>query len=79
MAVTNYLTHSVVCGIFFIGLGFYGELERYQLYYVVFAIWVAQLVISPLWLRRFRFGPIEWLWRSLTYMKRQPMRRVTAA
>jgi len=75
MAVTNYLTQSVVCGLFFTGLGFYGELERYQLYYVVLAIWVAQLIISPLWLARFRFGPVEWLWRSLTYVKWQPMRR----
>jgi uncharacterized protein len=79
MAVTNYLTHSVVCGIFFIGLGFYGELQRYQLYYVVLVIWVAQLIVSPLWLRHFRFGPVEWLWRSLTYLKRQPMRRAQAA
>jgi uncharacterized protein len=78
MAVTNYLTHSVVCGIFFAGLGYYGQLERYQLYYVVFAIWAAQLVISPLWLRHFRFGPVEWLWRSLTYMKWQPMLRLAA-
>lgn len=78
MAVTNYLTHSVVCGIFFTGLGYYGQLERYQLYYVVFVIWVAQLIISPLWLRRYRFGPVEWLWRSLTYMRRQPMRRLAA-
>ena len=79
MAVTNYLTHSVVCGIFFTGLGYYGMLERYQLYYVVFAIWVAQLIVSPLWLKRYRFGPVEWLWRSLTYMKRQPMRRAAVA
>jgi len=79
MAVTNYLTHSVVCGIFFTGLGWYGMLERYQLYYVVFAIWVAQLIVSPLWLKRYRFGPVEWLWRSLTYMKRQPMRRAAVA
>ena len=78
MAVTNYLTHSVVCGIFFTGLGWYGALERHQLYYVVFAIWAAQLIISPLWLKRFRFGPVEWLWRSLTYMQRQPMRRLVA-
>jgi uncharacterized protein len=79
MAVTNYLLHSVICGIFFIGLGYYGALERYQLYYVVLAIWVAQLIISPLWLRHYRFGPVEWLWRTLTYMKRQPMRRAAAA
>jgi uncharacterized protein len=79
MAVTNYLTHSVVCGIFFICLGYYGQLERYQLYYLVFAIWAVQLIVSPLWLKRFRFGPVEWLWRSLTYVQRQPMRRTAAA
>ena len=67
MAVTNYLAHSVVCGFLFIGLGWYNTLERHELYYVVAAIWAAQLVISPLWLRHFRFGPVEWLWRSLTY------------
>ena len=75
MAVTNYLTHSVVCGILFIGLGWYNQLERYELYYVVAAIWAVQLVISPLWLRHFRFGPVEWLWRALTYLERPPMRR----
>jgi len=79
MAVTNYLTHSVVCGILFIGFGWYNRLQRYELYYVVFAIWAAQLIISPLWLKHFRFGPVEWLWRSLTYWKRQPMRRPAAA
>ena len=75
MAVTNYLSHSAICAILFVGLGWYNQLERYQLYYVVFAIWAAQLVISPLWLRYYRFGPVEWLWRSLTYLKLQPMRR----
>ncbi|HEV2816966.1 MAG TPA: DUF418 domain-containing protein [Allosphingosinicella sp.] len=79
MAVTNYLTHSVVCGFLFIGLGWYNQLERHQLYYVVFAIWAAQLIVSPLWLKHYRFGPVEWLWRTLTYMKRQPMRRAAAA
>lgn len=83
MAVTNYLAHSVVCGFLFIGLGWFNQLERHQLYYVVFAIWAAQLVISPLWLRHYRFGPVEWLWRYLTYMKRPPWRHtavpVTAA
>jgi uncharacterized protein len=79
MAVTNYLTHSLVCLILFTGFGLFGQLERHQLYYIVFAIWAAQLVISPLWLRHFRFGPVEWLWRSLTYLERQPMRRAAAA
>jgi uncharacterized protein len=46
---------------------------------IVFAVWVAQLLYSPLWLRRFRFGPFEWLWRSLTYWRLQPMRREAAS
>jgi uncharacterized protein len=75
MAVTNYLTHSVVCAILFVGLGWYNQLERYELYYVVFAIWAAQLVLSPLWLKHFRFGPVEWLWRALTYGRKPAMRR----
>ena len=75
MAVTNYLTHSAVCLTLFVLLGWYGQLERHQLYYVVFAIWAFQLVFSPLWLRVFRFGPVEWLWRWLTYLKRPPLLR----
>jgi uncharacterized protein len=74
MALTNYLMHSVICMIVFTGVGFglFGKLERYELYYVVFAIWIFQLIVSPLWLSYFRFGPAEWLWRTLTYQKRQP-------
>jgi len=56
----------------------FGELERHELYYVVAAIWIVQLVWSPLWLAHLRFGPAEWLWRSLTYWRRQPMRRTPA-
>jgi uncharacterized protein len=77
MAFTNYIMHSVICTLFFFGYGlnYYGELQYYQLYFVVFAIWTFQLVFSPLWLRFFYFGPLEWLWRSLTYWKIQPFRR----
>jgi uncharacterized protein len=76
MALTNYLAHSIICALIFTGVGFglVGELERYQLYYVVAGIWLVQLIVSPLWLRHYRFGPAEWLWRSLTYGARQPMR-----
>lgn len=79
MAFTNYITHSVICTLFFFGYGlnYYGELEFYQIYYVVLAIWVFQLIVSPIWLKHFRFGPLEWLWRSLTYWKWQPVRRET--
>jgi uncharacterized protein len=75
MAITNYLMHSAICLVIFILLGKYGQLERHQLYYIVFAIWAFQLVFSPLWLKYFKFGPVEWLWRSLTYVKWQPLRK----
>lgn len=76
MAFSNYLMHSIIGAFLFTGYGFklYGQLERYQLYYVVVAIWVAQMIASPIWLKHYRFGPMEWAWRSLTYWKRQPMR-----
>jgi uncharacterized protein len=76
MALTNYLAHSIICALIFTGVGFglVGELQRYQLYYVMAGIWLVQLIVSPLWLRHYRFGPAEWLWRSLTYGARQPMR-----
>jgi uncharacterized protein len=76
MAFSNYITHSVVCGFLFYGygLGLMGQLQRYQLYFIVLAIWTVQLIVSPIWLRHFQFGPLEWGWRSLTYWKRQPMR-----
>jgi uncharacterized protein len=79
MALTNYLMHSVICMFVFTGAGFglFGKLERHELYYVVFSIWIFQLIISPIWLTYFRFGPAEWLWRTLTYLKRQPMRKGT--
>ena len=74
MALTNYLAQSLICMFLFTGAGLalYGQLERHELYYVVAAIWIVQLIWSPLWLRRFRFGPAEWLWRSLTYWQLQP-------
>jgi uncharacterized protein len=81
MALSNYVLTSVLCSLFFngYGLGRYGQLEYYQLFYVVAVVWTVILVISPAWLSRFRFGPLEWLWRSLTYWKRQPMRLSRAA
>ena len=75
MALTNYLTHSVVALIIFVLLGYWGTFERHQLYYIVFAIWAAQIVISPIWLKNFHFGPVEWLWRYLTYGKAPPFRK----
>jgi uncharacterized protein len=77
MAFSNYISHSIIYALVFYapGLRLMGQLERYQLYYVVAGIWILNLAWSPIWLRYFRFGPLEWSWRSLTYWQRQPMRR----
>lgn len=81
MALTNYLMQSAICTTIFYGYGFelFGKLYLYQLGFVVIGVWILQLLLSPLWLRFFRFGPVEWLWRSLTYLKWQPMLREKAA
>jgi len=78
LAFTNYVMHTVICTLVFFGYGLnqYAEWEYYQLYYLVIAIWIVQLVISPIWLKYFLFGPLEWLWRCLTYGRWQPFRRV---
>jgi len=77
MAFTNYLMQTVICTTIFYGhgLGLFGEVERVHQILIVFAVWIFQLWFSTFWLARFRFGPAEWLWRTLTYLKPQPMRR----
>jgi uncharacterized protein len=56
------------------GLGLYGSVGRAAGLGLAVIIYAIQLPLSVWWLRRFRFGPAEWLWRSLTYGKLQPMR-----
>lgn len=77
MALTNYLMHSVICMIVFTGVGFglFNKLERYELLFVVFSIWIFQLILSPIWLTYFQYGPMEWLWRNLSYQKVYPIRK----
>lgn len=76
MALTNYLFQSIIASLLFhgYGLGLYGLLDRFEQQLVVLGVWACLLIWSPLWLARFRYGPAEWLWRSLTYMRPQPMR-----
>jgi uncharacterized protein len=75
-AFSCYIVESLICTTIFYGYGFglFGRLQRYQLYYVVAAVWIVLLIAAPIWLSRFRFGPLAWLWRSLTYGSAQPMR-----
>lgn len=77
MAFTNYIGQSVLATLFFYGhgLGYFGYLSRVQLVGVVVVIWAIQIPLSILWLKRFKMGPLEWLWRSGVYMRLQPMRR----
>ncbi|MBV7331524.1 DUF418 domain-containing protein [Chloroflexi bacterium TSY] len=74
-ALTNYLMQTILATAIFYGhgLGLFGTIERTGQLLVVFAIWVVQLFISPLWLQYFRYGPFEWMWRSLTYWRLQPL------
>lgn len=76
MALSNYLGQSVIGGgVFYsVGLGLYGQYTGWHLYVLVLLVWAVQLLASAWWLERFRFGPAEWLWRSLVYRRRQPMR-----
>ncbi len=76
-AFSNYLLQSILCTTLFYGHGFglFAQVERGGQMLIVLAVWAVELTVSPLWLRRFRFGPAEWLWRSLTYGRLQPMRR----
>ncbi|MCX6604168.1 MAG: DUF418 domain-containing protein [Acidobacteria bacterium] len=78
MALSNYLLTSNLLTLYFngYGLGCFAHHERAKLYWLVLAMWAINLAWSPLWLRRFQYGPAEWLWRSLTYWKRQPFRRL---
>ena len=76
-AFTNYLGTSLVMTLLFYGYGagLYGRLGRAELWLVVFAAWVLMLLWSKPWLDRFRYGPFEWLWRTLARGSVQPMRR----
>lgn len=74
MALSNYLIQSIICTYIFYGhgLGLFGDLDRSAQAVFVLAIWVFQIAFSGIWLSYFRYGPFEWLWRSLTYGKAQP-------
>jgi uncharacterized protein len=76
-AFTNYLGTSLVCTTIFYGygFGFYGEFSRASLYIVVLGVWALMLLWSKPWLDRFRYGPLEWLWRSLARRELQSIRK----
>ena len=73
-ALSNYIAQSLIATTIFYGHGFglYGSLTRLQLLYVVVPVWALQLIISPIYLRCFRQGPLEWLWHRLVYWHGEP-------
>ena len=77
MALTNYLMQSIICTLIFYGyvLGLFGKVGPAAGILLTVVIYLIQIPISHWWMKRFRYGPAEWLWRSLTYLKPQPMRR----
>lgn len=75
MAFTNYLSQSILAAVIFFGFGLYGKFQRYEIFEIAAGIAVFQIIFSNIWMRYFTFGPFEWLWRSLTYLKAQPLKR----
>jgi uncharacterized protein len=77
MALTNYILHSFIGVLIFFGIGFgsFGKIDRSLQILIVGIIWIFQYLTSEKWLNSYRFGPLEWVWRSLTYGKKQPFLR----
>jgi uncharacterized protein len=77
MALTNYLTQSIICTTLFYsyGFGLYGRVNTWQGMLITLGIYLVQVIWSNYWLKHYRFGPFEWAWRSLTYKKLQPLKK----
>lgn len=77
MALTGYLATTLVCVLIFDGWGAgqFGSWSHAEAWTLVGWVWLGLLLACPLWLSLFRFGPVEWLWRSLTFLRPQAMRK----
>lgn len=75
LALSNYLLQSLMCTTLFYsyGLGLFGQVDPFYWLIIAALLFTLQIILSHFWVKRFRFGPAEWLWRSLTYGKRQPI------
>jgi uncharacterized protein len=78
MALTNYFLQSITTAILFhsYGFGFFGKVEVWQGIVLTLIIFTLQVFFSRWWLNQYQFGPFEWLWRSLTYFRFQPLKKV---
>ena len=76
MALSNYFAHTLLCTTFFYGygLGYFAKIEYPALWLIVLVVWAFNIIFSMLWLRAFKMGPFEWIWRCVTYMRLVPIR-----
>jgi uncharacterized protein len=74
MALTNYLMHCAIAAVIFFGFGAYGKVGPATAILLALVVYAIQIPLSAWWLNRYRFGPVEWIWRSLTYGRVQPMK-----
>lgn len=79
MALTNYLGQSLIAAIIFYGLGWWNHLTWAELWLLCVPIWIGQAIFSVLWLKRFEYGPLEWVLRTIAYGKRPSMTRSPTA
>lgn len=78
MALTNYILQTVICIFIFygFGLGWFGKLGPFKATLLALGIFASQIIVSAVWLKIFAYGPLEWIWRQLTYKKRLKLRRI---
>jgi uncharacterized protein len=81
MSLTNYIVQSVFSFLLFysVGFGLYGQVSPFASLWIVLGFYSIQVICSKYWLKSYRFGPLEWLWRTCTYGKKQPMKRKQVA
>jgi uncharacterized protein len=77
LALTHYITQTLFAITLFygFGLGLFGQLERWQLALVCLGVWAFQIGLSVIWVTRYRYGPLEWVWRSLVFGRAQSLRK----
>lgn len=75
MALTNYISQTVIMLIIFYGFNLFNQVSPVWFIPIVISVFIFQVVISHIWMRVFRYGPLEWLWRSFTYLKLMPIKR----
>lgn len=77
LSLSNYLFQSIVCTLLFYGygIGLYGKVQPFEGFLLTVGIFIVQIVLSYFWLKKFRFGPFEWMWRTLTYAQKVDIRK----